>query len=317
MTFSRKNELAIALDETRDPIARRELLKLMGAAIGLAGLSGCTRAPAQEIIPYVTQPPEVTPGRPHFYATATTLDGFATGVLVESHEGRPTKVEGNPDHPASLGASGAFEQASVLGLYDPHRARSVKRRGMPTTWRAVADALTRGSWMDQQGRGLHLVLEPTSSPTVVALLGELRTRWPGAQVHFHSAANRKNVWEGARLAFGSVLEPRPRARERRRHRGARHRFPRERAGASAPGAAVRGSPSRRRARSDEPLYAIEAVHTVTGAAADHRLAVRASDVEAIAVALLAKVGGAPLRPDVFSRAWSARAARTRASWRPS
>src|SRR3954454_10100375 len=138
MSHLRTSELASALEETRDPIARRELLKLMGAAFGLAGLSACTRAPRQEIVPYVVQPPEVTPGRPRFYATAATLDGYATGILVESHEGRPTKVEGNPDHPASLGASSIYEQASVLGLYDPQRARSTKLRGRATTWATAA-----------------------------------------------------------------------------------------------------------------------------------------------------------------------------------
>ena len=109
-----------------DELTRRDFLKLLGASIALAGLDGCTRIPAEKILPYVTQPPEVTPGVPLHYATSMVLDGYATGLVVESHEGRPTKVEGNPDHPASLGAAGILEQASVLQLYDPDRARAVR-----------------------------------------------------------------------------------------------------------------------------------------------------------------------------------------------
>ena len=90
--------------------------------MALAGLSGCVRKPDREIVPYVDTPPEVVPGNPLHYATSMTVDGYATGLIVESHEGRPTKIEGNPDHPASLGAAGIFEQASLLQLYDPHRA---------------------------------------------------------------------------------------------------------------------------------------------------------------------------------------------------
>src|SRR5438045_8410220 len=102
-----------------DPLGRRRFVTLLGASLALAGLDGCSRMPPRDILPYVDQP-ELTPGRPRYYATSMVLDGYATGLLVESHEGRPTKVEGHPDHPASLGAAGVFEQASVLQLYDPH-----------------------------------------------------------------------------------------------------------------------------------------------------------------------------------------------------
>src|ERR1041385_3714393 len=111
--------------EWTDPVGRRRFLKLMGASFALAGLTACTRQPEEYIAPYVRQPEELVPGRPSFFATAMQLNGFATGLVVESHEGRPTKVEGNKDHPASLGAAGVFEQASVLQLYDPHRATRV------------------------------------------------------------------------------------------------------------------------------------------------------------------------------------------------
>jgi Fe-S-cluster-containing dehydrogenase component len=291
MTRLRRDELAIALDEASDPIARRELFKLMGAAIALAGLDGCTRAPDQEIVPYVVQPPEVTPGRPRFYASATTLDGYATGVLVESHEGRPTKIEGNPEHPVSRGASSVFDQASVLGLYDPSRARAITARGSIASWVEVRDALVAAAWTRQRGRGLHVLLGPTSSPTLRGLLDELHARWPEARIHFHAAAPRTNVWEGSRLVFGRVLEPRfdlSRAdvivaldSDFLAAGPAHLRLAREYAGMRTP----RGPGD-----AMNRLYVVEPGYTATGASADHRLAVRAHDVVTFAAALLEAVG---------------------------
>src|SRR4051794_17746416 len=109
-------------------VSRRQFLQLMGAALAMAG-DACTTAPREKIVPYVRPPEQIVPGRPVYFATAAVLGGFGEGVLVESHEGRPTKVEGNPDHPAGLGATSIFAQASVLGLYDPERSQAVTYRG--------------------------------------------------------------------------------------------------------------------------------------------------------------------------------------------
>ena len=126
---------AIGWSEDEDPgEGRRNFLKLMGASLALAGLTACTRQPTEHIMPYVRQPEELIPGRPLFYATATTLNGVANGVLAESHEGRPTKIEGNPEHPATLGACDAFSQASVLQLYDPDRSQAVTLQGEIRSW---------------------------------------------------------------------------------------------------------------------------------------------------------------------------------------
>ncbi len=111
--------------EWSNEVSRRRFLKLMGASFALAGVSACTRQPLEKIVPYVKQPEEIVPGQPLYFATALLLDGFARGVLVESHEGRPTKIEGNPAHPASLGASDVFMQAELLALYDPDRAKAL------------------------------------------------------------------------------------------------------------------------------------------------------------------------------------------------
>src|SRR6476619_2924196 len=115
--------------EWLDPVGRRSFLKLMGASLALAGVSACTRQPDEEIVPYVRQPEEEVPGKPLFFATAMPMGGAGLGLLVESHEGRPTKVEGNPDHPSSRGATDLFSQASILGLYDPDRSRNITNLG--------------------------------------------------------------------------------------------------------------------------------------------------------------------------------------------
>src|SRR5213080_3518940 len=128
---------ALALDRGVD---RRDFVKLMGASMALAGLAACNR-PAEKIVPSVKQPEDLIPGKPLFFASAMTLGGFAAGVLVESHMGRPTKIEGNPDHPSSLGASDAFMQASLLGLYDPDRSQVVRHLGEIATWSDFLGAL--------------------------------------------------------------------------------------------------------------------------------------------------------------------------------
>jgi MoCo/4Fe-4S cofactor protein with predicted Tat translocation signal len=124
--------------EWLDDFSRRGFLKTMGASLALAGLTGCTRMPNTEIVPYVRQPENVVPGRPMFYATAFTLGGYASPILVESHLFRPTKIEGNPQHPASLGGTDVYAQASLLDLYDPDRAQNITYMGDVRSWNRFA-----------------------------------------------------------------------------------------------------------------------------------------------------------------------------------
>src|SRR5215467_304443 len=130
------NEFPSQIEAITDPVARRTFLKLMGASLTLAGVGACMRAPDEKIVPYVRQPEQLVLGKPLFFATAMTIAGVATGLLVESHEGRPTKIEGNPLHPGSLGATDIFAQASVLGLYDPDRSRTLTNLGEILPWAA-------------------------------------------------------------------------------------------------------------------------------------------------------------------------------------
>src|SRR4051812_29883212 len=156
---------AMALDHTLDRgVDRRNFVKLMGASVAAAGLAAC-RQPEQTIVPYVRQPENLIPGNPMYFATAMTLGGYATGVLVESHEFHPTKIEGNPDHPSSLGATDAFMQASVLGLYDPDRSQVVRKLGDTSTWSefiaAVQPILTAAK---ANGAGLRILTQTITSP---------------------------------------------------------------------------------------------------------------------------------------------------------
>ena len=155
--------------EWDDAVDRRDFLKLMGASLALAGMAGCGRPDEEHITPYVKQPDGMTLGRPNFYATAMPFSGDAVGVLVESHEGRPTKIEGNPDHPSSLGSTNTFVQASILNLYDPDRAQTVLYTGEIRAWSAFLDAaqsLATGI-KAANGEGFRILTGSVTSPTMI------------------------------------------------------------------------------------------------------------------------------------------------------
>src|SRR6188474_1835469 len=147
--------------EWLDPVGRRGFLKLMGASLALAGATACTRQPEELIVPYVRQPENLVPGRPLFFATAMPLSGSAIGLLAESHEGRPTKIEGNPDHPASLGATDAYSQASVLQLYDPDRSTAITLLGEIRPWGTFVQIMGQAFNLRKpvQGAGLRFLTE--------------------------------------------------------------------------------------------------------------------------------------------------------------
>src|SRR6202167_2256637 len=196
-----------------DSVSRRGFLKVMGASLGLAGLAsttGCVRLPLEPIVPYVRQPEGVIPGRPMYYATASTLGGYASPLLVESHLGRPTKIEGNDLHPASLGGTDIFAQASILGLYDPDRSQTVMSMGDVRSWQAFLGAI-RGPLSAQkalQGAGIRILTPTISSPTLADQLHNFLKIYPQAKWHVYEPVNRANVLEGAKMAFGQPVETR-------------------------------------------------------------------------------------------------------------
>ncbi|HZN11260.1 MAG TPA: TAT-variant-translocated molybdopterin oxidoreductase, partial [Blastocatellia bacterium] len=190
-----------------DPSGRRNFLKVMGASLAFAGFTGCTVQPKEEIVPFVKPPENLTPGVTQYYATAMPFDGYARGLLVESHEGRPTKIEGNPQHPASLGAADRFAQASILNLYDPDRSQTATYLGDVRAWGdflneirgAIDGAATR------EGAGLRILTETVTSPTLAAQLKQLQTRLPQAKWVQYEPAGLDGARLGAQLAFGEMV----------------------------------------------------------------------------------------------------------------
>jgi molybdopterin-containing oxidoreductase family iron-sulfur binding subunit len=171
-------EFAYPLDA--DAVSRRRFLQLMGASLALAGLAGCTNQPEEKIVPYVQAPETVIPGQPLFFATAILLGGMATGILVESHMGRPTKIEGNPQHPASLGATDALTQAAILSLYGPGRSQAVSQAGRISTWNAFLTAVSTAleTQRVKRGAGVRILTEATTSPTLTEQFDALLHRFP-------------------------------------------------------------------------------------------------------------------------------------------
>jgi molybdopterin-containing oxidoreductase family iron-sulfur binding subunit len=190
------------------PTARREFLKLMGASFALAGLTGCEKSPFVAALPYVNQPQNETTGVPRYYATAVTFDGYAQPVVATTYSGRPTKLDGNPDHPVTQGRSDIFMQAAVLALYDPDRAQEPTRHGEPVTWNEVAAALLdlREGWTSRQGEGLRVLVGPTTSPTLLRQLETLLKQFPQARLHAHEAVGDAARRSMTAVAYGQTLD---------------------------------------------------------------------------------------------------------------
>ena len=176
------NEFPSEVEAITDPTTRRTFMKLMGASLALAGVTACTTQPEEAIVPYVRQPEGLVPGTPMYYATAMTLGGVATGLLVESHEGRPTKIEGNPLHPSSLGAADVFAQASILNIYDPDRAKSLTNLGDVSSWPEFILAMKAALAAQQplQGAGIRVLSETMGSPSLGAQIKEFAGPLPAA-----------------------------------------------------------------------------------------------------------------------------------------
>ena len=280
--------------EWLDPVGRRNFLKLMSASMALAGVTACTVQPEELIVPYVRQPEDAIPGKPLFFATAITHGGVGAGLLVESHEGRPTKIEGNPDHPASKGATDLFAQGSLLTLYDPDRSQTILQIGDVRPWRAVIAAIRGGlsGQASSKGAGLRILTESVASPTLAAQIQQVLAQYPGAKWIQWEPVNRDNARVGTRTAFGQYLEPIYDLTQADVVLSLEHDF------LSSDGAHnlhyMRQFASRRRVedRADNlnRLYVVEADHSVTGGRADHRLPLKASQIEAFARAVAAGAG---------------------------
>ena len=286
-------EFPRAASEWDDSVDRRDFLKLMGASLALAGMAGCGLPDREYVVPYVKQPEGMVLGKPLHYATAMPFGGDALGLLVESHEGRPTKIEGNPEHPASLGATDIFAQATVLDLYDPDRGKTTVSMGELGTWESF-QAAAQGLATSQKavaGAGLKILTGAITSPTLAAQIGALLKLYPQAKWHQWEPAGSDGTFEGAKLAFGRPVNTVYRLEKADIVVSLDADFM-----TSGPGHVRYMKDFYRRRNltgpSDEMnrLYVVEPTPSVTGSAADNRLPLRSNDVELFARALAAKIG---------------------------
>src|SRR6185503_16088426 len=289
-------------EEWNDPVERRTFLKLMGASLALAGLSGCAFQPAEKIVPNVKQPEDSIPGKALFFATAFSLGGIATPVLARSNEGRPTKLEGNPDHPNNRNAdpndrgssaTDIFSQASVLSLYDPDRSQIPLYREESRTWSTFVGELRTAlnEQRPKQGAGIRFLTETVTSPTLAAQFKAILTEFPQAKWHQYEPVNNDNARAGAMMSLGQpvniiydfskadrvlsldadFLGISPTTLRYARDFAARRRV---------------SEKNREMCR----LYVIETTPSNTGAAADHHWSVKPSEFVAAANAVAAAAG---------------------------
>ena len=285
------NEFPSEIEAITDPIQRRTFLKLMSASMALAGVTACTRQPIEKIVPYVRQPEELIPGRPLYFATAMAVGGVATGLIVESHEGRPTKIEGNALHPGSLGAADVFCQAAILGLYDPDRSMTLTNLGEIRPWSAFLGAIRAALTAQQalKGAGLRILTESVSSPTLAAQIRDVISRYPEARWHQWDPASRDNARAGSKLAFGQYVDAQYKLENADVILALDSdflscgpgslRYARDFAAGRRPENAARMN----------RLYALETMPTSTGSRADHRLALKPSLVGAAARQIAAAI----------------------------
>jgi molybdopterin-containing oxidoreductase family iron-sulfur binding subunit len=291
--------------------SRRRFLSLMAGSMALAGLTGCTRQPEETIMPYVNPPENVIPGRPKYYATAAPVNGIAEGVIVESHTGRPTKVEGNPDHPASFGATSVHSQACLMDLYDPDRGREIIYLGLPRNWASFQNAWSQviAPVASRQGAGFQILTETVISPTLGAQLQAVLKKFPAAKWRQFDPAGPHSARAAAQMVFGKPVHT-------------YYKLATADIVVSLDAdflACGRGSTryardfSTRRRQGDRldmnRLYVIESTMTATGGKADHRLALRYTQVEEFARELAAALSVGDASGSGAYQSWVTRMAR--------
>ena len=267
-------------DELPSAISRKKFLSLMGASMALAGLAGCRR-PVEKILPYVAAPENIIPGIPNYYATSIPFGVNALGVVVESHEGRPTKIEGNEKHSSSLGKADAFTQASILNLYDPDRAQIPALNGNESTWDAFSEdwAKLKEQYSQNKGKGLIVISNSFNSPSLLRTKKLFSKTFPKAQWIVYDAVNDENIYNGLHIATGKKYQP-------------VYHFDKADVVLSLDADFMQlesnsvsntiGFSSKRRVDNENDsmnrLYAVESSLSVTGSMADHRLRIQNSQI---------------------------------------
>ena len=279
-----------AANEWVDPVSRRGFLKVMGASLALAGMAGCTKQPDEPIMPYVKQPEDLILGKPMYFASAFPFPTGAIPVLVKSDAFRPIKVDGNPDHPVSKGKSDSIVQASLLDLYDPDRSKETKFRGENSQFAEFRSAFTAAVNQTQGGQGVYFLSETITSPTLAAQWKQVQQKYPQAKLVQWEPVNRDSAMAASKAHFGSYTDAQYKLENAdvilsldADFLGGIH-FPGFLPMSAAYAARHRYNPEDPNAVMNR-MYAVETMGTVTGFKAEHRLALKPSEVVAFAQAL--------------------------------
>ena len=287
-------------DELRNAELHRRGFLTLGAITTALFAEGCARRPVEKLMPYAKAHEDITPGIANHYATVRVSRGDAIGLVVESHDGRPTKIEGNPDHPSSLGSTDVRTQGATFDLYDPDRSRSPMRSS-----RAAGTGMAKVAWTDvdaqiaealrgaasDQGARLRFLVQPSLSPTFLRLRDAILTKLPQARFYTYTSVHETNAREGAKIAFGQVVNVVPDFSQARCVLAIDSDFL-----GTDPGSvrATRGFSGSRRIRSAEDamsrLYVAEPTLTVTGMNADHRLRMPGRECEQLLLAVAKELG---------------------------
>ena len=282
-----------------DAVSRRGFLKVMGASLALAGLAGCTKQPDEPIFPYVKQPEDLVLGKPMYFATAHPFPTGAIPVLVKSDSFRPIKVDGNPEHPVSKGKSDAFTQATLLDLYDPDRSQNVKYRGQTSSWGAFQGAFTDAVKKTGNGQGVYFLSETITSPTLAVQWKQVQAKFPQAKLVQWEPVNQDSSRAASKLAFGSYTDAQYKLEDADVILSLDADFL---GGIAHPGFLPLAAAYAERHRYEEDktmnrLYVVETMPTVTGLRAEHRLALKPSQVAQFADALVFGTAPQGLNPD--------------------
>ena len=270
-----------------DPVSRRGFLKVMGASLALAGMAGCTKQPDEPIFPYIKQPEDLILGKPMYFATAFPFPTGAMPVLVKSDSFRPIKLEGNPEHPVSKGKSDAMTQGTLLALYDPDRSQHVLHRGETSSFEAFQQAFAAAAQASNQGQGIYFLSETITSPTLAVQWKQVQQAYPSAKLVQWEPVNQDSSRAASKAAFGSYTDAQYKLEDADVILSLDADFL---GGIAHPGflPLAAGYAARRRYEEGKPMnrmYVVETMPTVTGFKADHRLALKPSEVAAFATAL--------------------------------
>ncbi len=289
-----------------DAVSRRGFLKVMGASLALAGMAGCTKQPDEAIFPYVKQPEDLVLGKPMYFATAFPFPTGAIPVLVKSDSFRPIKVDGNPDHPMSKGKSDAFTQATLLDMYDPDRSQHPLHRGEVATWSEFQQEFIAAAKKTSGGEGIYFLSETITSPTLAAQWKEVQTAYPSAKLVQWEPVNQDSSRAASKAAFGSYTDAQYKLEEADVILSLDADFL---GGIAHPGFLPLAAGYAERHKYEEGktmnrLYVVESMPTVTGFKAEHRLALKPSDIEKVAVTL-AGLAGSDTGPNWANGQWTA------------